>query len=126
MWRRRWRCRSRATTWSWICRAALPPATPLRLTIRLAAPARIGRLQASIGLEKESKTVVARDLHIHRGRARTRDEAALRLMAQNRDEFGAVVGLGAQRFVRDDDRGPRQGGRRDSIEHRLRDADAVE
>src|SRR5205807_8466617 len=55
-----------------------------------------------------------------------RDEAALRLVAQHRDELGAIVGLGAERLIRNDDRGPRQCGRRDAVEHLARDGDAVE
>src|SRR5262245_11648617 len=50
-----------------------------------------------------------------------RDEPALRLIAQHCNEFGAIVGLAAQRLVRDDDRGARQRGRRDTIEHLLWD-----
>jgi hypothetical protein len=50
----------------------------------------------------------------------------LRLIAQHGHELGAIVGLAAQRLVRDDDRGSRQCGRRDAIEHILRDGDAVE
>jgi malate synthase len=53
-------------------------------------------------------------------------EAALGLVVEHRDELGAIVGLAAQRFVRDDDRGSRQCSRRDTIEHILRDGDAVE
>jgi len=37
-----------------------------------------------------------------------------------------LVGLAAQRLVRDDDRGSQQCGRRDAIEHILRDGDALE
>ena len=54
------------------------------------------------------------------------DEAALGVVAEDRDELGAIVGLGAQGLVRDDDRRPRQCGRRDAVEHFLRDRDAVE
>ena len=45
------------------------------------------------------------------------DEAALGVVAQDRDELCAIVGLGAQALVRDDDRRPRQCGRRDAVEH---------
>ena len=55
-----------------------------------------------------------------------RYKPALRLVAQHRDKFGAIIGLATQRLVRNDDRGARQGGLRDSIEHVLRDGDAVE
>jgi hypothetical protein len=37
------------------------------------------------------------------GRRVARDEAALGLVVQHRDELGAIVGLGAQRLIRDDD-----------------------
>src|SRR5437879_538737 len=78
---------------------------------------------AENGAEAVARRVVAgNDV----GRRLARDEAALRLVAQHRDELGAIVGLGAQRFVRDDDRGARQCSRRDAIEHILRDGDAVE
>ena len=55
-----------------------------------------------------------------------RDEAALRLLAEHGDELGAIIGFLAERLVGDDDRGARQGGRRDTIEHILRNGDAVE
>src|SRR5690242_13742189 len=55
-----------------------------------------------------------------------RYEAALRLVAQHGNKLGAVVGLPAQRLVRDNDRRSRQCGRRDTIENILRNADAVE
>src|SRR6185312_564922 len=70
------------------------------------------------------EAVVARKVAIV-GRL-ARYKPALRLVTQHRDKFGAIVGLATQRFVRDDDRGARQGGLRDSIEHILRDGDAVE
>ena len=53
-------------------------------------------------------------------------KAALGLVVEHRDELGAIVGLAAQRLVRDDDRGSRQCSRRDAIEHIGRDGDAVE
>ena len=68
--------------------------------------------------------VVARNEGI--GRRLARYEATLGLIAQHRDKLGAIVGLGAQRLVRDDDRGSRQCGRPDAIDHILRDGDAVE
>ena len=45
-------------------------------------------------------------------------EAALGLVVEHRDELGAIVGLAAERLVRDDDRGSRQCSRRDAIEPR--------
>ncbi len=42
-----------------------------------------------------------------RRRGLTRLEAALGLVAQHRNKLGAIVGLAAQRLVRDDDRGSR-------------------
>src|SRR5882757_6367456 len=121
-----------------------PQARLLRLIILLltviglaAAPARIGSLGLRLRLRlwlpaalevEEAKTVFAGTVgcNIDRGRGLARDEAALGLVAQHRDELGAVVGLGAQRLVRDDDRGSRHSGRRDPIEHLLRNGDAVE
>src|SRR4029077_16296263 len=41
-------------------------------------------------------------------------KAALGLVVEPRDELGAIVGLAAQLLVRDDDRGSRQGSRRDA------------
>src|SRR4051812_21925711 len=67
--------------------------------------------------------VTARDAEI--GRARAVDDAALRLVVQRNDELGAIIGLAVQRLVRNDERGPRQCGWRDAIEHILRDGDAV-
>jgi hypothetical protein len=87
------------------------------------APTRIGRLGVPIALEKEAEAVVARNGNIDRRPAH--QEAALGLVVEHRDELGAVVGLAAQRLVRDDDRGSRQCGRCDAIEHILRDGDAV-
>jgi len=87
-----------------------------RTIVLPAALARNNRLGFRIALENKTEKVVAvavRDLDIDRGLAR--DEAALRLVAQHRDELGAIVGLRAQRLVRDDDRGSRHGGRRDAM-----------
>ena len=53
-------------------------------------------------------------------------EAALRLVVEHHDELGAIIGLAVRRLVRDDDRRPRQGGRRNEIEHLLRELDAIE
>src|SRR5207245_1496549 len=114
------------------CRV-LPPASLHRTIGLAAAPARIARLGLELGtpiaLEKQAEAIVALDVVARNediGRRPARYEAALRLVVQHRDELGAIVGLFAQRLVRDDDRGSRHGGRRDTIEHVLRDGDAVE
>src|SRR5581483_6889396 len=73
-----------------------------------------------------TKGVAARDDVGRRRRRLARDEPALGLVAEHRDEFGAIIGLAAQRLVRDDDRGARYGGRCDAVEHILRDGDGVE
>ena len=59
------------------------------------------------------------------GRARAVDDAALRLVVQRNDELRAIVGLAVRRLVRNDERGARQYGLRDAIEHILREGDAV-
>src|SRR6185503_4276392 len=102
-----------------MCRV-LPPAWLERLILLATAPARIDGLRVPTGLEERVEAVVggACDEDIGRG-GLARDEAALRLIAQNRNELGAIVGLFAQRLIRDDDRGPRYRGRRDAIEHLL-------
>src|SRR5258707_8058632 len=108
---------------------ALPPGR-LHVAIGLAAaPSRINGLGSGIGLKKEAEAFAApgaafRNVTIDRRPAR--HEAALGLVVQRRDELGAIVGLAAQRLVRDNDRGSRQCSRRDAIEHILRDGDAVE
>src|SRR5262249_25463382 len=95
-----------------------------------AAAARIGRLLRlwlRVRLEEREEAVGAPFVAGHdSGRGLSGDEAALRLVAQHRNELGAVVGFLAQRLVGDDDRGSRQGTGRDAIEHLLRDGDAVE
>src|SRR3984957_7669035 len=100
----------------------------LHLTIVLAAaPARIDRLRVPAALEKEAEAVVALDAgarNANIGRRPARHEAALGLVVQHRDELGAIIGLAAQWLVRDDDRGSWQCGRRDAVEHILRDGDA--
>jgi len=53
------------------------------------------------------------------------DEATLGVAAEDCDELCAIVGLGAQGLVRDDDRRPRQCVRRAAVEHFPRDRDAV-
>src|SRR5665213_4377283 len=107
----------------------------LHSTIVLAArPAGIASLGAPIALKKEPEDAVVSAVVVPDvvaryegfGRRFARYEAPLRLIAQHRDKLGAIVGLGAQRLVRDDDRGSRQCGRPDAVEHILRDGDAVE
>src|SRR5450830_840813 len=94
----------------------------------VAAPRRIASLDVPIAPGKKeagvAPEVVARKVAI--GGRLARYKPALRLVAQHRDKFGAIVGLATQRLVRNDDRGARQGDLRDSIEHVLRDGDAVE
>src|SRR2546423_7675216 len=136
-----WRLRSPA----WLLATKVRVATPTRiarlraraaLRAGLRAPASLGvpvaliripRLRAPAAFGKPSEAVVAigvRNEHVA-GRL-ARDEPALRLVAQHRDELGAVVGLGAQRLVRDHDRGSWQRGRYDAIEHLPPGGDAVE
>src|SRR6266404_8035675 len=87
------------------------------IIVLAAAPTRIASLGIPIGLEKRpvAPEVAARNGDISRRPAR--HKAALGLVVQHRDELGAMVGLAAQRLVRDDDRGSRHCGRRDAIEH---------
>src|SRR5262245_41450185 len=103
-----------------------PPIVIVPLIV--AAPRRIASLDVPIAPGKKeagvAPDVVARKVAI--GGRLARYKPALRLVAQHRDKFGAIVGLATQRLVRNDDRGARQGGLRDSIEHVLRDGDAVE
>src|SRR5215469_3697407 len=109
--------------------AVLPPALLHRLIVLAGAWARIATLGVPIGLEKETEAVVAPVIAARNGdmdRRPAHQEAALGMVVQHRDEFGAIVGLAAQRLVRDDDRGSRHCGRRYAIEHILRDGDAVE
>src|SRR5262245_15995808 len=91
-----------------------------RIVVLAAAPERIVETPAT---PAEAEVVTARDADI--GRARAVDDAALRLVVQRNDELRAIVGLAVQRLVRNDERGPRQYGWRDAIEHILRDGDAV-
>jgi hypothetical protein len=92
---------------------------PLHLTIVLAVASTGGaRLGVQIALETEVLELeffVALDKKVI-GRL-ARHKPALGLVVQHRDELGPVVGFAAQRLVRDDDRGSRQCGRRDAIEH---------
>src|SRR3954468_3264378 len=82
----------------------LPPA--LLVPGIAAAPTRTVSLGVPTALEKweavVAPAVVVRKADI--GRRFSRYKAALRLIAQHCNEFGAVVGLAAQRLVRDDDR----------------------
>src|SRR5689334_5866461 len=119
-------------------RRALPEAPLLRRIIILAAALialggrRVTLLRLRLLLEEEKAgavavpAVVIGNKHVGRRSRLACDEAALRLVVQHRDELGAIVGLLAQRLVRDDDRGARLRGRSDAIEHVLRDGDAVE
>src|SRR4029077_3717073 len=99
--------------------------TALGIRLRPPTSLRTG-LGVPAALEKPESVVAVWVGRRNIGRTLARDEAALRLVAQHRDELGAVVGFLAQRLVRDDDRGSRQRGRRDAVKHILRDGDAVE
>src|SRR5262249_8437674 len=92
-----------------------------RIVVLAAAPERIVETPAT---PAEAEVVTAHDADIGRARA-VDDDAALRLVVQRNDELRAIVGLAVQRLVRNDERGPRQYGWRDAIEHILRDGDAV-
>ena len=79
-----------------------------RLIVLAGARTRIGRLGVPIALEKEAEAVVAPVVAARNGdidRRPAHQEAALGLVVEHRDELGAIVGLAAQRLVRDDDRG---------------------
>src|SRR5262249_34939750 len=91
-----------------------------RIVVLAAAPERIVETPPT---PAKAEVVAARDADI--GRARAVDDAALRLVVQRNDELRAIIGLAMQRLVRNDERGPRQYGWRDAIEHILRDGDAV-
>src|SRR5262245_579634 len=91
-----------------------------RIVVLAAAPERIVETPAT---PAKAELVTARDADI--GRARAGDDAALRLVVQRNDELRAIMGLAVRRLVRNDERGPRQYGWRDAIEHILRDGDAV-
>src|SRR5258705_3173478 len=92
-----------------------PALSPLIVVLAAAAPGRKSTVVPAVS---------ARDAYIARGLAHR--EAALWLVVQCHDKLRAVVRLAVQRLVRDDERGFRPCGRRDAIEHILRDADAVE
>src|ERR1035437_2952063 len=83
----------------------------------VAAPRRIASLDVPIAPGKKeagvAPEVVARKVAI--GGRLARYKPALRLVAQHRDKFGAIVGLATQRLVRNDDRGGREGPRGDSV-----------
>src|SRR6516162_8029605 len=101
------------------CRV-LPPALLHRLIVLAAAPPGIGRLGVPIALKKKAEAVVApvvASRNADTDRRPAHQEAALGLVVEHRDELGVIVGLAAQRLVRDDDRGSRQCSRRDAIEH---------
>src|ERR1700755_3603057 len=84
----------------------LPPRpAPLHRTIVLApAPLHVAVLVARIALETGEEATVVRKVAagdavtiVHRRRL-TRYKTALRLIAQHRDELGAIIGLAAQRL----------------------------
>ena len=81
---------------------ALPPAGWPLAIILAAARTSISRWRLRIALEKAEKIILARDGD--RGCGFARDEAALRMIVQHRDELGTIVCFFAQRFVRNDDR----------------------
>src|SRR6516225_2820397 len=95
------------------CRV-LPPAL-YRLIVLAGARTPVGRLGVPIALEKKAEAVVAPVVAARDDCRPAHQEAALGLVVEHRDELGAVVGLAAQRLVRDDDRGSRQCSRRDAI-----------
>src|SRR5262245_9568119 len=101
------------------CRASPPALLPLILilVVRRAGAAAPGAEETAVLLG------IARDANL---RALAHREAALRLVVQRHDELRAIVGLAVRRLVRDDNRGSRHCGRRNAIEHLLRDADAAE
>ena len=91
------------------CRFLLPP-TLLRLIVAAAPPWLLpycGVLGPGAS-KKLKKPPSFQDLLLsvgERNRRPSRYEAALRLVAEHRNKLGAIVGLAAQRLVRDDDRG---------------------
>src|SRR5258708_8626895 len=111
------------------CRVLLPARLPLTIVLAAGgARARIYRLRVPIALEiEEAEAVVARFVVVRNediGRGPARHEAALGLVVQHRDELGAIVGLAAQRLVRDDARGSRLCRRSDSVAPPLPGGDA--
>src|SRR5215831_19099083 len=89
------------------CRV-LPPARLHRLIVLAGARTRIPGLGVPIALEKGAEALVAPVVAARDDRRPARLETALGLVVQHRDELGAIVGLAAQRLVRDDYRGSRQ------------------
>src|SRR6516225_124388 len=105
------------------------PPTPYSRRDASSPPPALSPLMVVLAAEPAHESEVApgataRDAYIGRGPAHR--EAALRLVVQRHNRLRAIVSLAVQRLVRDDERGSRQCGRRDAIEHILRDADAVE
>src|SRR6476646_2240405 len=103
--------------------------SPLSLIIVLAAALPRGgvlrvRIAPAKGAEKVVPSATARDAEIVLAPAHRK--TALRLIVQYHDELRAIVSLAVQGLVRNDERGSRQCGRRDAVEHILRDGDAVE
>src|SRR6478609_7903025 len=76
----------------------LPPALLHRLIVLAGARTYSARLRVPIALEKEAEAVVAPPVAARIGEidaGPARHEAALGLVVQYRDEFGAIVGLAA-------------------------------
>src|SRR5258705_12011265 len=110
------------------CRV-LPPSLLHRLIVLAGARTCIARLGVPISLEKEAEAVVAPVVAARNGtidRRPARHEAALGLVVQHRDELGAIIGLAAQRLVRDDDRRSPACSWRDAAQHVLLHRYAVE
>src|SRR6478736_1259221 len=97
----------------------LPPAPTIVLATRPTGIAGLGTPTALRKKEPVVPEVVVRNVDI--GRNLARYEATLGLIAQHRDKLGAIVGFFAEWLVRDDDRGSRQCGRPNAIDHILRD-----
>src|SRR5262249_56558160 len=100
----------------------LPPALLHWLIVSAGARTRIGRLGVPIGLEKKAEAVVApvvASRNADTDRRPAHQEAALGLVVKHRDELGVIVGLAAQRLVRDDRRGSPRCSRRHAIERLL-------
>src|SRR5262249_20319004 len=101
-----------------------PPALSPRIVVLVALPLIVVLAAAPAGKSSVVPAVSARDADIGRGPAHR--EAALWLVVQRHDKLRAIVRLAVQWLVRDDERGSRQCGRRDLIEHIGRMAEAVE
>jgi hypothetical protein len=95
--------------------SSLPPALSPLTVVLAAEPARKSVVVPGIA---------ARDAYFGRGPAHC--EAALWLVMQCHHKLRAIVSLAVQRLVRDDERGSRQCGGRDAIEHIFWNADTVE